>query len=154
MPHLPARSSLRAGLLGLLIALALSAYILAPPAPRPAVLASPINAACLRVTPSTCKLHVDPFTITVAPAASLVAFQLQANGAPIYDFRSDVSNPPSGSYTPSLVKRDFAARCGQTYTLTLLARDSADPGLLNAGQVEGVACPQGTFTVYLPLTVR
>ena len=29
------------------------------------------------------------------------------SGALLYDFRSDVSNPPGGSYLPSLVKQDF-----------------------------------------------
>jgi hypothetical protein len=125
----------------------------------PEVFSSPINAACIRVSPTVCKLHVDPFTIQIAPANRLEAFQLRANSSLLYDFRSDVSNPPSGSYTPSSVKLDFAASCGITYTINLLARDSADTDFLNAGQVEEIICPVGlepidTYSINLPLMIR
>lgn len=132
--------------------LALSPPVLAPAAPQ--VFASPINAACFQVTPSVCKLHVDPFTIQIESSKSLAAFQLRANGSLLYDFRTDVSNPPSGNYTPSLVKLDFAAACGTTYTVNLLARDSGDPGFLNAGQAENIACPPATYIISLPVVVR
>jgi hypothetical protein len=118
------------------------------------VFASPINAACVQATPSECKLHLDPFTIQLSPGASLEAFQLTANGKILYDFRTDLSNPPKGSYTPSLVKLDFAATCGRTYTVNLLARDSGDPGFLNAGQAENIVCPQGTYELHLPVMLK
>jgi hypothetical protein len=120
----------------------------------PAVFSSPINAACVKVTATVCKLHVDPFTIQIAPGNRLSAFQLRANNSLLYDFRTDVSNPPIGSYSPSLVKLDFAAACGATYTVNLLARDSGDANFLNAGQVEGIVCPVGTYTINLPLITR
>jgi hypothetical protein len=126
-----------------------------PPAPAaPDVFASPINAGCVHVTPSTCRLHVDPFTIAVASGQHLVAFQLRANGALLYDFRTDVSNPPTGNYTPTLPKKDFAARCGSTYTVNLQARDLGDAGFLNTGQAQNIVCPVGTFTSYLPTISR
>lgn len=111
----------------------------------PDVFASPINAGCVKVTPLYCKIHVDPFTIQAGAGQRLVAFQLRANGELMYDYRTDVSNPPGGNYSPSLVKKDFAARCGRTYTINLLARDTGDSGFLNAGQVENVACPAGFY---------
>jgi hypothetical protein len=119
-----------------------------------AVFSSPINAACFQVSATVCRLHVDPFTIQIVPGNSLVAFQLRGNNSLLYDFRTDVSNPPLGSYSPSLVKLDFAAACGATYTVNLLARDSGDVNFLNAGQVEGLACPEGTYTINLPLIIR
>jgi hypothetical protein len=125
----------------------------------PQVFASPINAACVLVTPNLCRLHVDPFTIQVATGQHLVAFQLQANNHLLYDFRTDVSNPP-GTYSPSGVKLDFAASCGQTYTVNLLARDSGDTSFLNAGLAQGIACPQtlqgssGSNPIYLPIIRR
>lgn len=125
-----------------------------PPPLAPQVFASPINAACVQVKASVCKLHVDPFTIQVAPGQQLTAFQLRANGNLLYDFRTDVSNPPASAYTPSLVRRDFAARCGQTYTVDLLAQDSGDGSLLNAGRAENIACPVGTYFQYLPVVDR
>jgi hypothetical protein len=43
----------------------------------------------------------------------------------IYDFRPDLSNPLplSGStFTPTLVAQDFAAHCGETYSISLQGR--------------------------------
>jgi hypothetical protein len=120
----------------------------------PDVFASPINAGCVQVAPSACKLHVDPFTIQVSSGQRLAAFQLQANGQLLYDYRTDVSNPPLGNFTPSPVRLDFAATCGHTYTVNLLARDTGDSSFLNAGQAEDIACPVGTFTHYLPVIKR
>lgn len=128
--------------------------VMTPPPLAPQAFASPINAACVQVTASVCKLHVDPFTLQIAPGQSLTAFQLRANGSPLYDFRTDVSNPPTSSYAPSLVRRDFAAHCGQTYTVNLLARDSGDSSFLNVGQAENITCPVGTYFQYLPLVNR
>jgi hypothetical protein len=87
---------------------------------------------------------VDPFTVNIVPGRRLVALRLQANGKTIYDFRTDVSNPPpsSGStYSPSVVMQDFAAVCGETYTVNILGQDSGDPSFLNMGQFEEVVCP-------------
>jgi hypothetical protein len=121
---------------------------------EPAVFASPINAGCVQVTPQICRLHVDPFTIAVAPSQRLGAFQLRANGELLYDFRTDVSNPPVGNYTPSSIALDFAAVCGRIYTINLLARDSGDTNFLNAGQDENVTCPVGSYPAYLPILRR
>lgn len=131
-----------------------AATTLAAPPAAPAVYSSPINAGCVQVTPSVCRLHVDPFTIAVASPQRLVAFQLRANGALMYDFRTDLSNPPVGNYAPSEVALDFAATCGRTYTVNLLARDSGDLNFLNAGQAENVVCPVGRYSEYLPLIRR
>lgn len=134
----------------------------------PEVFSSPINASCVRVSAYECRLQIDTFTIHVAPANRLQAFQLRANGSLLYDFRTDVSNPPGGDYSPSSVALDFAATCGTTYSVNLLARDSADSNFLNAGQVDGIVCPQaepsptptatppaggGSLRIFLPLTI-
>lgn len=144
-------------LLGVLGLSAGSSPALAPGATawaEPLVFASPINAGCVQLTPSVCKLHVDPFTIQTGSGQRLAAFQLRANGQLLYDFRTDVSNPPLGNYTASAVRLDFAATCGQTYTVNLLARDSGDASFLNAGQVENISCPLGTYTLALPVVAR
>jgi hypothetical protein len=106
------------------------------------------------VAASVCKLHVDPFTIQVATGQRLVAFQLRANGQVLYDYRTDVSNPPLGNFAPSPVRLDFAATCGRTYTVNLLARDTSDTAFLNAGQAENIVCPLGTHSLYLPVVFR
>ena len=75
----------------------------------------------------------------------------------LYNFRTDVSNPlpTSGTtYSPSLVMQDFAAACGQTYTVNLLARDTGDAGFLNACQAEDIICPAATFTLFLPAVLH
>lgn len=110
----------------------------------PQVFSSPINGGCYIAAPNQCRLHVDPFTINIGTGQRLVAFQLQANGVTVYDFRTDVSNPPPASgttYSPSLVMQDFAAVCGQTYTLNILGRDSGDANFLNMGQTASFTCP-------------
>jgi len=115
-----------------------------PPAiAGPEGFASPINAGCYIAEPDVCKIHVDPFTINVndGAGATLEFFTLFANGKPIYDFRTDVSNPPAMDYSPSLVALDFAATCGVTYTVNLLAKDTTDANPLNYGQAEEIVCP-------------
>ena len=103
----------------------------------PAVFASPIQAGCYIAAPNDCRFHVDPFSIDVASGKKLVFFELIAiNSATsqqtvIYDFRPDISNPvpfSGSSFTPSLVAKDFAATCGQTYSLDLQGQDSGDSG--------------------------
>jgi hypothetical protein len=109
----------------------------------PTGFASPINGGCYIAAPEQCRLHVDPFTINIndAGGAKLELFTLHANGKPIYDFRTDVSNPPAVDYTPSLVALDFAATCGETYYMNLIAKDTTDANPLNYGQTAIFTCP-------------
>lgn len=116
----------------------------APGAPQaPAGFASPINGGCYITAPNVCKIHVDPFTINIndGAGAKLEFFTLYANGKPIYDFRTDISNPPGVDYSPSLVMQDFAAKCGETYYLNMIAKDSSDSSPLNYGQTTQFTCP-------------
>lgn len=111
----------------------------------PAGFASPINGGCYIAEPNVCKIHIDPFTINIddGAGARLEKFTLLANGSPIYDFRVDVSNPPAADYSPSLVMQDFAAECGESYTVNLVAKDSSDVDALNYGQTAQFTCPAG-----------
>jgi hypothetical protein len=109
----------------------------------PAGFASPINGGCYIAAPNQCRLHVDPFTINIndGAGARLMLFRLYANGNLIYSFNTDVSNPPATDYTPSLVALDFAATCGQTYYMNLIAQDTTDANPLNYGQTGMFMCP-------------
>ena len=109
----------------------------------PAGFASPINGGCYIAAPDVCKIHIDPFTINIndAAGAKLEKFTLFANGEPIYDFRTDISNPPNVDYSPSLVMEDFAARCGTSYVVNLVAKDTSDANPLNYGQTTEFTCP-------------
>lgn len=133
----------------LLGALALAGALHLSETPRalaePQVFSSPIHGGCYITAPDVCKIHVDPFTINVntGTGSRLVLFRLYANGSPIYDFRTDVSNPPGTNYSPSLVMQDFAATCGETYYLNIVAQDTGDPNPLNAGQTAEFTCPAG-----------
>ncbi len=118
------------------------------------VFAGSLSGGCYLATPSTCKLQVDPFLITIAPGAQLEAFRLQANNMPIYDFSTDVSNPPGGIYGPSKVKLDFAARCNQDYVINLLADDTSHAGFLNVGQTKTITCPVGRYDSFFPFIRR
>jgi len=132
----------------------------APTAPE--IFASPVHAGCYLAKLDRCKIHVEPFTIDIAPGQKLALFRLVAirmrTGiqTPIYDWRPDQSNPvpASGSeYTPSLVAKDFAARCGETYEINLQGKDTGDTSLFSLGLTSQFTCPVGTFTDYLP-TIR
>lgn len=123
-------------------------------APELTVYTSPIQAGCYLATRSTCRIQMEPFTINKSGDAGLVGFQLKANGSLIYDFKTDMSNPPKRSFAPSAVKMGFAAACGKTYTISLGARDTDDPDYLILGQVEDVVCPQGVHEAFLPLITR
>jgi hypothetical protein len=133
-----------------------------PPSARaePQILASPVHAGCYLEKIDRCKIHVEPFTITVVSGQKLVFFQLVTNavgtGAQrvIYDFRPDVSNPVpylGDTFTPSLVARDFAATCSQSYTVSLQGQDTGDANALNLGTTGPFTCPKGTYRLNLPV---
>lgn len=109
----------------------------------PAGFASPINGGCYIADDNTCKIHIDPFVINIndGAGAKLEQFTLFANGSPIYDFRTDVSNPPGVDYSPSMVMQDFAAECGESYVVNMIAKDSTDANPLNYGQTTEFTCP-------------
>lgn len=129
----------------------------------PEIFASPVHAGCYLARADRCKIHVEPFTINIASGKKLVLFQLVAVriGAgvhtTIYDWRPDQSNPVPASgttYTPSRVAKDFAARCGETYEISLQGSDTGDATLFNLGITNQFTCPKGTFRVYAPLIRR
>jgi hypothetical protein len=103
---------------------------------------SPINGGCYITAPDVCKIHMGPFTINIndGQGARLEKFTLYANGSPIYDFRTDVSNPPGVDYSPSMVALDFAAECGKKYVVNLIAKDTTDANPLNYGQTAEFTC--------------
>jgi hypothetical protein len=124
------------------------------------IYASPVQAGCYLAQHDLCKIHVDPFTINLTAGKKLVYFQLvtirigTGEQRVIYDFRPDQSNPVpiSGStYTPSKVAKDFAATCGQTYTLSLQGQDTGDTTGYNLGMTSQFTCPKGTFYLDLPI---
>ena len=116
----------------------------APNVPQaPAGFASPINGGCYIANDNNCKIHIDPFVINIndGAGARLQQFTLYANGKPIYDFRTDVSNPPGVDYSPSPVMLDFAAECGVEYEVNMIAKDTSDANPLNYGQTAKFTCP-------------
>ena len=121
-----------------------------------------INASCYQAAPTTCKIRVDPFQIQISGGEALEAFWLEANGITVYDFSTDLSNPPTGVFAPSQVKQDFAAVCGQEYVVSLLVDDTSQTDFLNIGQTDKFTCPQGGdgpprntgSNNYLPLVSR
>jgi len=127
------------------------------------IYASPVQAGCYLVRHDRCKIHVDPFTLSLAPGEKLVSFQLITTRIntgmqrTIYDFRPDQSNPVpffGDTYTPSSVAKDFAATCGQIYTLSLQGQGTSDPNTYNLGTTGQITCPAGTYYINLPLIKR
>jgi len=122
--------------------------------------ASPVQAGCYLVKRDRCKIHVDPFAINFAGGQKLVFFQLVTIQAGtgiqrvIYDFRTDVSNPvpfSGDTYTPSLVAKDYAVTCGNTYSLSLQGQGTGDVSPLNLGMTGKFTCPAATYIIDLPL---
>ena len=126
----------------------------APASAATVAYADTLNASCYRAAPTVCKLRVEPFTVGTFFGARLEAFQLQANGQTVYDFRTDVSNPPSSGYTPSRVKLDFAATCGRAYVVGLLIDDTSQTGFTTAALTNAFTCPPGRVDLFLPLVTR
>lgn len=128
----------------------------------PNVFTGPVSGGCYLATPTSCHIHVDDWQpITSDPGQRLVGFRLvaQAAGAlgpaTLYDFRTDVSNPPSGAYRPSLVRQEFAARCDVVYQLSLQAQDTGDPSFEALGRTNEFRCPMAaTLQNYLPFIRR
>ncbi len=129
----------------------------------PEIFASPVHEGCYLAKADRCKIHVEPFTINIASGKKLVLFQLVAvrigTGVQtvIYDWRPDQSNPAPASgttYTPSSVGKDFAARCGESYEISLQGKDTGDANIFNLGITNQFTCPKGTFRVYAPLIRR
>lgn len=124
------------------------------------IYASPVQAGCYLARHDLCKIHVDPFTLNLTSGEKLVYFQLLTTQIGtgiqrvIYDFRPDQSNPvpfSGNTYTPSPVAKDYAATCGQIYTLSLQGQDTGDLNPLNLGSTGQFTCPTGTYYINLPL---
>lgn len=115
-------------------------------APRPAqaVFASPVNGGCYITAPGQCRIHIDPVTISIGSGKRLELIVVQLNGKTIYDYRTDVSNPPpnvGSTYTFSPVGLDFGALCGKRYSVNVLAKDTGDTNPLNVGATDEFTCP-------------
>ena len=109
-----------------------------------AVFASGLNAGCYIAAPNQCRIHIEPFTVPVAAGKRLVGVKLQLDGQTIYDFSTDLSNPPPSTgdtVTLSPVALDFAALCGHTYRANVLAKDTGDANFLNLGLTASFTCP-------------
>jgi len=104
------------------------------------VTASPIAAACYAVARG-CRVQVDPFALQPPLGRSLERFSVELDGQSVYDFATDTSNPPVGAYVPSAPARGFAARCEQSYVLTVRAMDDLDASPLVVGQTDSILCP-------------
>jgi hypothetical protein len=149
-------------LIGVIVCAAMLAAFDAKTAPQaraePEIYASPVHAGCYLERIDRCKIHVEPFTIAVTAGERLVQFRLVAVrgriSTTIYDFRPDQSNPlplSGDTLTPSLVAQDFAAHCGETYSISLQGQDTGDDLLYNLGMTGEFTCPQGTYSNFLPV---
>jgi len=129
-----------------------------PPAARvaaaPTVLTGSLEGGCYLITPTTCKINVEPFDISIAPGETLLSFHLSANDQIIYDFGASTANSVTGNYSPSSVALDFAAACGKTYSLELQALDTGDLDFVTIGQTDSFTCPKATFKLFMPVVKR
>lgn len=156
MKKLPLFTGLILGLLILTGGLLLLHRLEPPPTVSAATttLTGSLQAACYLDTRTTCKISVAPYSITIAPGEHLLAFNLKANDNLLYDFGASTARPVIGTYTPTTVALDYAAQCGQTYTLKLHAIDSGDLDFVTIGETQPITCPNATFLNYVPFVER
>jgi hypothetical protein len=98
----------------------------------------------------SCRVRVDPFSISIGPGQRLEQIEIQVNGSTVYDFRTDVSNPPAGSYAPKLPSAGFAARCKAGYVATVRAKDTGDAALQTIGESAPFVCPTNAACAPVP----
>ncbi len=148
-PPPDSRIAVVALLLGALLLLAASTAWRpsAPAAAAPNAFYGPVQGGCYLATERSCAIHIDGLQpIVVDPGTKLFGFRLSAQRTDtqaitlLYDFRTDVSNPP-GDYVPSVVRGDFAAECGRSYQLLLEIRDSDDATFQLKGSTSAFVCP-------------
>ena len=130
----------------------------------PNAFSGPVNGGCYLRSPVECGIHIDNWQpLTIDSGVAIDGFRLAAQRAgvagfsTVYDFRTDVSNPPRTSYLPTPVQRDFAAACGTTYELRVLvqARGTAtftETGRTNSFSSPAAATPTPTNTPTSTLT--
>jgi hypothetical protein len=129
-------------------------------APSALVYASPVHGGCYLARIDRCSIHVDPFQILLSSGSKLIRYKLVAYQVDtgvktvLYDFSTDVSNPgPFGSstiFSPTSVKKDFAATCSSRYQVFLQGQSNTESDLFNLGSTGVFTCPTGTFMNYLP----
>ena len=113
---------------------------LAPSSASAVVTSTPIAAACSAVARG-CRVQLDPFALQPALGRRLERFSVELGGQPVYDFAWDQSNPPSAAYVPSAPANGLAARCEQSYVVTVHAMDDLDASPVLVGQTDAVTCP-------------
>ena len=113
---------------------------LAPSSASAVVTSTPIAAACTTVARG-CRVQLDPFALQPALGRRLERFSFELDGQPVYDFAWDQSNPPSAAYVPSAPANGLAARCEQSYVVTVRAMDDLDASPVLVGQTDAVTCP-------------
>lgn len=135
-------SALVAGVLLALLWAGMRPHRPVPVVAAPGSFSGAVHGACYASLPVQCRIHVAGWQpISVNPGEKLLGIQLRANDEALYNLRTDATNPPASNYTPSLVALDFGARCGMTYTLTLLAEDTGSGGLAVVGETNPFTCP-------------
>ena len=104
------------------------------------VTTSPFAAACFAARRG-CRVTVDPFTLQVSIGQRLASFQIGLGTSTVYDFHTDQSNPPSGSYTPTIPRLGFAARCNTSFAARLSAQGSGDVAPVILAETTPIVCP-------------
>ncbi len=137
----------------------------APVLAGPQAFAGPVSGGCYLATAQSCRVRVDSWRpLVVEPGQAIDAVRLDAwrDGAaqlsPLYDLATSVANPPVGSYQPSRVRQDFAAKCGATYELRVLVSTTSDPAYTETGRTNRFTCPAAAplpgGDVYLPAVLE
>jgi hypothetical protein len=114
----------------------------------PNAFSGPVQGGCYLRSETACAIHVTGWQpVTVDQGLAIDAVRLGARRAGemtfrnLYDFRTDVSNPPLTTYQLSPVRRDFAAACSASYELRVMARPRATTTFTEVGRTNVFTCP-------------
>lgn len=127
----------------------------------PSAFSGPVNGGCYQRTAFKCAIHIDAWQpVTVDPNVAIDSIRLGAlrDGAGrfwnLYDFSTDISNPPRTSYRPSLVRQDFAIECGKSYQLRVMVSVEGIDTYTEVGRTNRFMCPAAEPVTFLPAVIR
>jgi hypothetical protein len=107
------------------------------------VLSGRIEGSCQIEALNVCSLNFFS-DISHDENTPIIASQVLANGVVIHAYRNDALNPLSDLGTPGRTLNGYsplAARCGQTYTLELVAQASDEPAPKSIADTRAIPCP-------------
>lgn len=113
--------------------------------PAAAVYASEVRAGCYIAGPNDCRVRLAPLTIQTNSGGRVTLVQVYLSSTLAYDFHTDSADfyRPPGPYAVPLPSLDLGATCGNSYVVSVIARDTLDPSPYVVAGTDTFTCPSG-----------